>query len=271
MNRMDNSLPFVFKTILFNNRFKKYKEYIEYALKSDYKVCSMAEFYGDRNSDVKHFVLRHDVDDFLPATREMFEIEKKMGVHSTYYFRWSTIDEKLIADMLEAGFDVGLHYETVATYIRENNIKHKDDINISIVQSILKDEIKRFKIKYNQNMTSCCSHGAPENRLLDISSNVLLENVNYEDYGIVYEAYDKDLYTQYDIYHIMDQNIRFNFGFAYKSNPIEGINLGCKNIVFLAHPTHWKFGVIQYLLNITAFILGKVKTTTNREFRRIAK
>ena len=272
--RFDNTKSFVLKTILLNNRLKAFERYVKQAIEAGYCVCSMENFYKDfKNAiiDKKHFVLRHDVDDLIPATRKMFELEKALGVHSTYYFRWNTIDKKLIDDMLSAGFDVGLHYETVATYIREHKITDKKELPVAEMQEILKDEIKRFKIEYNHNMTSCCSHGAKENVDLDISGNILMEDVDYRGFEIEFEAYDKDMYAKCDIYHVMDGNIRYNFGFSYKSNPLEGIAENHKNIVFLAHPVHWKFGLISYITNLCAFCLGRYTCSTEREFMRIAK
>ena len=102
ITRFDNTKSFVFKTILLNNRFAAYEKYLRTAFESGYTVCSMAEFYTDFKNgvtDKKHFVLRHDVDDLLPATKKMFEIEKRLGVHSTYYFRWSTVDKDLTIQM----------------------------------------------------------------------------------------------------------------------------------------------------------------------------
>ena len=120
-------------------------------------------------------------------------------------------------------------------------------------------------------MTSCCSHGAQENVDLDISSNALLEDADYADYGIEFEAYDKNMYEQCNIYHIMDGNIRNNFGFSYKSNPLDGIAQGQQNILFLAHPMHWQFKFFEWGINAAAFILGKNRYSTEREFKRIAK
>lgn len=267
----DNTKFFVAKTILLNNRLSTYKKYILEAKKNGYKICSLQEYWNERDNVDKHFILRHDVDDLIPATRKMFEIEKKLGVHATYYFRWSTIDKDLINDMLNSGFEVGLHYETVATYIREHQIRDKNDLSISEMQSVLKKEIQNFKSNYNSEMVSCCSHGAKENIELDISSNILLEDVEYSEYDILFEAYDKNMYVKGKIYHIMDGNIRNNFGFSYKSNPLKGMQENCQNIVFLAHPIHWKFDIISWFVNIVYFLCGKNKYSTEREFRRIAK
>ena len=269
--RFDNSKVFLAKTIFLNNRLSVYRKYILAAKEAGYKVCSLKEFWDDRFSKDKHFVLRHDVDQLLPATRKMFEVEKKLGVHATYYFRWSTIDKKLIKDMLDAGFEVGLHYETVATYISEHNIKSKEDLPLKEMQDILKEEIKKFRNEFSPDMVSCCSHGAQENRDLDVSSNILLEDADYSEFGIQFEAYDKDMYERCNIYHIMDCNLRFSFGFAYKANPIDGIIEDKQNIIFLSHPIHWKLTFLSWIGDCIRFVLGKNTYSTEREFRRIAK
>lgn len=271
MNRFDNTKKFMFSTIIKNNRLESYAKYIEYALASGYKVYSMDEFYNNKDSTDKKFVLRHDVDWNSVATRKMFELEKKMGVHSTYYFRKSTIDKKIIQEMLNAGFDVGLHYETISDYALENKINNPEEIDLDIVREKLKKEIKEFKVNYNKNMTSICSHGSPKNSELRLSNNVLLDGESYLDYDILFEAYDKNLYDYYKPYHIMDSNIRRGCGFSYTSNPIEGINANENVIIFLSHPNHWFFSFKSYIWNIICFILRRYNLITKRKFVRIQK
>lgn len=271
IRHFDKTKFFVAKTIFLNDRLKAYKRYLLAAKKFGYKLCSMQEFWHERFGTNSHFILRHDVDDLIPATRKMFELEKELGVHSTYYFRWSTIDGDLIKDMLEAGFEVGLHYETVASYIRKNPLVRKENLPVPEMRETLKEEIRKFKSEYNPNMVSCCSHGAKENIDFKVSSNVLLEGVDYSEFGILFEAYDKEMYEKCNIYHIMDGNIRHNFGFSYKSNPLDGICEGAQNILFLAHPVHWKFCLKSWLFNVLCLVFGKNSFETERVFKRIAK
>ncbi len=269
IKRFDNSTFFLGKTILLNNRLSTYRKYLELAQKEGYYVCSLDEFFKDKDSSNKHFILRHDVDYLLPVTQKMFEIEKKLNIHSTYYFRWSTVDKELIQKMLNAGFDVGLHYETIATYAQSHNIHKKNDLPMNEIKKILKNEIDKFKIELNPEMTSCCSHGAVENVELGVSNNSLLEKNDYNLYGIKFEAYDERLYSSYNLYHIMDANLWFNYGFAYKTNPIDGMNNNQTNILFLAHPNHWLLR--NHLDNIKAFFSGKEIVPSDRQFHRIAQ
>lgn len=270
--RFDAGAFFIFKTILFNNRLSVYKRYLEFAKKNGYVIVSMQEFWNSKEDNRKKFVLRHDVDSLpLKAVRKMFKIEKELGAHATYYFRHSTVDKILVQEILDAGFEVGLHFETISDWAESRNIEFAKNVDIEACREILRKEISDFKREYNPNMVSICSHGAPLNAKLHLSNNVLLECQNYKDFGIEFEAYDADLYNHYVSYHIMDTNIRNNNGFSYKSNPIDGISEQKQNIIFLAHPEHWLFSFKTWLKNLILFALGKFTLSTEREFVRIAK
>lgn len=271
--RFDTGALFIFKTILFNNRLSVYEKYLRLAMHRGYKLISMQEFWNSKESPDYKFVLRHDVDSLpLKSVRRMFSIEKKLGAHATYYFRHSTVDKSLVKKMLDAGFEVGLHFETISDWAEQRNITSSGQVDIEECRRILKKEIAEFKKEYNPNMVSICSHGAPINTKLHLSNNVLLEGQNYKDFEIEFEAYDADLYENYVSYHIMDSNIRNNNGFSYKSNPIDGTNGQKRNIIFLAHPEHWLFSSFKpWAKNLLSFMLGRFTLSTKREFVRIAK
>ncbi len=268
MNRFDKGKRFVFQTILRNDRLNTYSEYIKMAKDNNYQVCSMIEFYQAPNQG-KHFVLRHDVDYSGPATRRMFFTEQRLGIHSTYYFRKSTIDIPLMNEMIDAGFEVGFHYETLSDYATENNLDRISERDLSICRERLKKEIMDFNSLLKKPISSIVGHGTRKNFQIGQSNNVLLENQDYKDFGIVFEGYDKNLYADYVSAHIMDGSIRRNFGFSYSSNPIEAIDNCESNIVFLSHPNHWYKTLPQRGWELTALVLGRYTPETNREFSRI--
>jgi len=181
------------------------------------------------------------------------------------------MDLDLIHDMIENGFEVGFHYETIAEYIKETNDISLEKTNFINLRARLKSEIAYFNslIGNDYKVSSCASHGAPENIASGYSNNYLLENQDPAEFGILFEAYDKLLYEKYINCHIMDTNPRINYGFAYSANPIEAINHGYRNIIFLAHPNHWYFSIKQRLYNLVAIVFGKIKLSTNRKFKRI--
>lgn len=269
---MKDSFFSVIKTILKNDRLKQYGKYIHYAQENGYQVLSLEDFYRleDRRKG-KHFILRHDVDQGGIYTRKMFEAEKALGVKSTYYFRFSTIDRELIEEMLQAGFDVGLHFETIADWARENSITRKEEIDMECMKQRLKEEIKKFEELIGHKTFSCCSHGAPENARLGISNNAITENADMEEFQIGFEAYQKALYDFVDC-HIMDGALINNFGFSYADTPISAVDDGYENIVFLSHPNHWYCPVKLRIRFLLAIVRGKGNfKRAGRKFQRISE
>ena len=200
----------------------------------------------------------------------MYLAEKESGVHSTYYFRNCTLDTELINMMLNDGFEVGFHYETLANYVMSRNIAVLKDDDIEVARSLLKDEIKDFEKRINHKIVSAASHGHPANGLIGYSNNYLLEGQNNEDYGILFEAYDSDMYREYVKIHIMDAPVWMNYGFAYMDNPIDAINDGAEVIILLAHPNHWYGNKLRQAKDLTRLFLGTGKKYEVRKFKRIA-
>lgn len=272
MTRFDGNKKFIIGTIIKNNRLDAYERYIDYAKHNGYKICSMREFYFDflKDNPDKHFVLRHDVDDIGICTRKMFERELKMDVKSTYYFRFSTIDLALIKDMKIENFEVGFHYESLSDYAIQNNIKDSKEVDWEQAKLHLKNDIIKFQEIVGFEVDSICSHGAQKNIQLGISNNYIFEKEPYAEYGVKFEAYDKDLYEKYVNCHIMDAGLHHHYGFSYKNNPIEEIELNTKNIVFLAHPNHWFLSKKQWLWSIKMLLLNKAEWgAASRQFRRV--
>lgn len=266
----DHSNDFLVKSILLNNRLEAYAHYIDIALQNGYHVEPLGAFYKHFSEEGKHFVLRHDVDHKGKATRKMFECEKALGVKSTYYFRKSTIDKQLIDEMISAGFEVGFHFETIADYIEEKDITDKRDIDFLECRKRLALEIRQFEVSIGHKISSICSHGAPANVRLGVSSNALVEDGIPPDCPAEFEAYDRAMYEYVDC-HIMDGSLLFNYGFSYRNTPLSAIRAEVGNIVFLAHPNHWYLSPKERVLQLRAFLLGKATYSTEREFSRIEK
>ena len=262
----------VIGTLLFNNRLKRYEEYIEYAKKKGYEIISLEKFYNlsDRRSN-KHFIMRHDVDSYELSTRKMFEKEKKMGISSTYYFRKSTVDKHLIDEMIDADFEVGFHFETIANYVREKGNVKKNQIDYELMSERLKCEIQEFEMIIGHKIHSICSHGADENINLGVSNNTITEERDMCIFGVDFEAYSEKIYKDIDC-HIMDCTITRGYGFAYYDNPYSAVDEGFSNILFLSHPEHWYDSKRRRKAKIRDIVKGKaVFRKSKRMFKRISK
>lgn len=261
----DHNNRFLIGTIFLNNRLNAYACYITEAINAGYTVEPLGAFHKHYGDNERHFVLRHDVDHNGVATRKMFECEKALGVKSTYYFRKSTIDKPLIDEMIQSGFEVGFHYETIANYCEEKNV-NEDKIDLVACREMLKREIEEFENTIGHRITSICSHGSPG---LHISNNALVEDGIPEGWTVEFEAYEKAMYDHVDC-HIMDCSILNNYGFAYRDTPSFAIREGKTNIIFLAHPSHWYLSAWDRLLKLRELILGRATYGTERVFKRVA-
>ena len=222
-------------------RWKEYETLLAQALGMDYQVTSLIEWHTkfSETSNERFLILRHDVDTDLRGTRRMFEIEKRLGVKSTFYFRWSTADSNLIQAIRDYGSEVVLHYETLATYAEMNGLDKKEQITQEVVhtcRNLLKKEIEEFSHRFGP-IKSIASHGAERNILLGVTNFSLLEGEDIRDYGVVLEAYNPSLIQQFDIY-ISDSTVLDNY-WKYGVSVPEAIEHGHKIICFLSHPDNW--------------------------------
>ncbi len=233
----------ILKLMFEKNHLTLYENILKYALKNNYNILTLEEYYNNiqKYKNSKNILLRHDIDHDPNGALKMFEIEKNYGVKATYYFRWATAEERVIKTIKDAGFEVGLHYETISTYIKAKNLKHVKQSDIKICKELLEKEIERFELLFGK-INSICSHGAKENREFKIVNTVLVDETMKEKFKI-FEAYD--LKKESDVY-ISDGDFTIK-KWRYDVNPIDEIDKGSKIIYFLSHPLHWNTNLTKRL------------------------
>jgi hypothetical protein len=236
-------VPLIWKKLTQPSRLDEYQRLLELARDSGYRLTSLAAWYKHYYSkENRVMVLRHDVDIDPVGAAEMYRIEKAIGARATYYFRWRTMNIGLMRQMLQDGFEVGLHYETLATYCKKHNLRRSEEINATILKTcfaILKDEITRFKKLFGEVQT-IASHGDKRNRLIGIPNHVILNHGDPSELGILFEAYDPAILKQFGVY-ISDSSIAENFAWKYTMTPSEAISRKISPICLLTHPEHWHF------------------------------
>ncbi len=232
------------KLITENNHWNIYSKIIETALEKNYRIINLKEYWQNREKykNTKVFILRHDVDHNPKDALKMFLIEKNYGVKSTFYFRWYTMEESVIRTIKENNFEIGLHFETIATYAKAKNINVITKKDLEICKKILETEITRFKLLFG-TLDSICSHGAPENRKLKLANNILVDKNMKEKYNI-FEAYD--INTDLDSY-ISDGDHTIKL-WRYNNNPILEMKKNKEKICLLTHPTHWGKNIIKRIV-----------------------
>ena len=228
-----------------------YKSLIS-VLKKDYSFQTFEEFL--KNPEEKAVVLRHDVD-ILPNNSLRFaEIQAKLGLKGSYYFRAipKSWDEKVIKDIYILGHEIGYHYESLTTC--------KGDINAAITDFEKNLTALRKLVPVN----TICMHGSPRS---SYDSKDLWKKYNYMAYGIKGEPYfnidfDKVLYLtdtgrcwdgwKTSVRDKVPQQKKWIYqGFVFKSTDdiIKAANRGIlpNQVMFTFHPQRWHNKSIPWL------------------------
>ena len=255
----------LYKKLKQGSRLNIYENIIKLAIDNGYKVLTIYDWHITNKTD-KVLILRHDVDIDVEGARKMFEIEKRLGVNSSYYFRNSTKEASLIKDMQNNGFETGLHYETLADYCKIKGIQKSSDlkeVDYSVCKKILQEEIKSWKLQYG-DLYSICAHGDKRNRQLHIANRVLFDEAVRKNTSVHFDACDKDLTGLVDVY-ISDTSVINNHKWKEGVSPEEAINRGEKTIMLLTHPTHWNYNIIK---NIKSLYRAFKENTLNHVYNK---
>lgn len=190
------------------SRLPAHEEFIRAAREMGYAQTSVRAFYlsllnKERDPNQRAIVHRHDIDTDLRTARKLFEIEKKHGIRSTFYFRLSTLDFPFMREIEEYGSEASYHYEELATFAKENGIKTAAQIRPRLAE-IRASFIRNFRSieqRLGKKMTTVASHGDFANRRLKLNNTeILKDQALRETCGIACEAYDKAILDNIDFY-----------------------------------------------------------------------
>ena len=250
----------IVKKIRQKSRLNEYRELLLFARDEGYILTSLIEWHRNyRQNGQRVLILRHDVDIDPEGAAKMYAIEKSLGARATYYFRWKTVSEALVHKMRRDGFEVSLHYETLATYCKKHHIKDAKKVTDTVMKTcfnLLEEEISRFKKQFGDIQT-IASHGDKRNRILGIPNHVILKYGNLADLDIQFEAYDPEITMLFDAY-ISDSSITNNFNWKYGLTPQEAIRSHLTTICLLTHPEHWNFNFKKNMKTIITDICERL-------------
>ncbi len=124
----------------------------------------------------KSVVMRHDVDELAWNALKMAQLEHKLGIRSTYFFRvvkQSNVPE-VISKIAELGHEVGYHYEDLSLA--------EGDMSKAI--ETFKESLDYFRRYYP--VRSVCMHGSSTSKY---DNRLLWKNYSLEDFGLIGEPY----------------------------------------------------------------------------------
>jgi hypothetical protein len=243
---MNAMLSRLYCDYLMPSQLAAYEDLVRAAHKAGYAQTGVRLYHDmvskGRTLPDKVIVHRHDIDTDLRTTRKLFEIEKKHGIKSSFYFRLSTLDIDLMREIEEYGSEASYHYEELATYAKKNKIKDAAALRDRLpeIRTDFIANFSRIEQRFGRKMRTVASHGDFANRKLKVNNTEILADPQLRQRcGIEVETYDRTLMENIDIY-ITD---RPPPQFYYPSSPLDALGRH-RRIYLLTHPrqveTNWK-------------------------------
>ncbi len=212
-------------------KYEKLKEFFNY-MKSISRVTSFTNWNG--NNEI---ILRSDVDLDIKAAYNLALIEKECDIESTFFIMvtntfynpLSLENRKMLSEMANNGFEIGLHFDpTVYGNISANELEDKVNVEAKILESII-----------NKKVESISLHNPSTYR-------------KYPLFNGYKNAYDKNIFS--DENYMSDSCMNFR-----GKNPFEFVKKAKERpIQILLHPEHYSIDGKNYIEIFSNFILNIV-------------
>jgi hypothetical protein len=174
------------------------------------------------NHKKKTVILRHDVDKLPNNSLRMAELENKLGIKASYYFRIvkESYDENIIRQIRNLGHEVGYHYENLSEISKQKIVKSKqnkknrneergkreEEFRDKLFELAIKDfELNLEKFRKIYPVKTICMHGSPFSKY---DNKKIWEKYDYRDFGIIAEPYFDIDYDE--VFYITDTGRSWN-------------------------------------------------------------
>lgn len=188
----------IYADYLMPSRLGEYERLLQTALDKGYRQLTLPEYLNEVLSGKdtgKCFLHRHDIDTDVRTARKMFEIEKKLGVKTSFYFRLNTLDYELMKEIHAYGSEVGYHYEELAQFCKDHRILLAADVkkNYAEIEQTFQENFNRFEKECGFKIKTVASHGDFVNRKLGIANHDFMSRSLMDKCKIDFECYDDRL------------------------------------------------------------------------------
>jgi len=228
------------------SRLGRLEEIYLYALNCGYKIISIEQFLNIiRLNKIKptdkYLISRHDVDSDDDCVKLIVDIEKRLKISSSFYFRIKTINLEMMEIVKSAGSEVGYHYEEIATLAKANGWRKEEDIDWQYVRNLFKENCRKFKEVAGVSLMTVCSHGDFANRWLGVPNYKLLTEELKIELGIQAEVYERSIAYHYEL-SISDEDSEIGFS---PISPLVAISNSVNPIHLLTHPRQLRVNWIE--------------------------
>lgn len=154
---------------------ERYDKLCEKIVDSGYNIFTVDD-YVHRPHGRDYVILRHDVDSRPEMALKMAHLESRIGICSTYYFRFTKniFNPSIIREVNDLGHEIGYHYEVLS--------RAGGDYEMAI--RLFEHELAQFRTVCD--ISTICMHGSV---LSKYDNRELWSIYDYRDFDISAEAY----------------------------------------------------------------------------------
>jgi hypothetical protein len=213
---------------------------LEVAVDHGYAVVSLETWLADPGAARSPvLILRHDVDQYPASALRMAAIEARLGIRSTWYFRWRTADAHVVGAIREAGNEVGLHYESLSRALLLRGLAAPEaPLLVERARMLLREELEAFSERHGP-ARSCCPHG--DTRVPGVHNGVLLQGEDLAAYGVEWDTNAAIGRTRLDVW--LTDRSSAEGSWKDSLDPIDLIIDRRSPILAVIHPNNWVSGV----------------------------
>jgi hypothetical protein len=220
-------------------RWREYERLLKMAVDQGYAIVSLETWLADPAAVGRTvLIMRHDVDQYPASALRMAAIEAKLGIHSSWYFRWRTAHPDVVNALRAAGHEVGLHYESLSRELLHRGLSARDaPMLIARARALLREELAEFSERHGP-ARSTCPHG--DTRVPGVHNGVLLQGEDLVDYGIQWDANAAVGRTPLDLW-LTDRSSAEGH-WKDSMDPIDLLIDRRSPILMVVHPNNWVSG-----------------------------
>ena len=234
----------IYADFLMPSRLGAYRGLLESALDVGYEIVSVERMWSiivaDRLDPARRvLVLRHDIDTDPGTAAAMWAIDRDLGVRSSYFFRLSTLDPALMAEIAARGGEASYHYEELATVAKRRRLRSGLDLIAHLPEA--RDRFRRNLTRLRETtglpMRVVASHGDFVNRALQSPNWLILDDPAFRhQVDVELETYDEAL-----LRHLPSRYTDALYPEYWSpGDPAEAIRRREPTIQVLVHPRSWR-------------------------------
>jgi hypothetical protein len=229
---------------LMRPRLNVYGRLLEAALTLGYQFHTVGGIWhlirdGALDLALRHLVLRHDVDTDPRTAAAMWEIDRALGIQSSYFFRLSTLAPALMARIAAGGGEASYHYEELATVVKRRGLGSRSAAlqHLPEARALFGENLMALREMTSLPMQVVASHGDFVNTRLQAPNWLILDDASVRAaLGIELETYDRALLDHLPA-RITDRPYPRYWD---PRDPVQALSAGEPVISLLVHPRHWR-------------------------------